>query len=651
MPLTAKGTKILNHMEKEYGAKEGESVFYASKNKGKISGVDAREDANAKEKKLERLRNDLSSLKRSLSTPENIARAGGHVKLRDAIKAKEDEITRARGDDDMNRRDAGDDNNKIARAIREKFSTLSRKAQVMEFDWKSGKIEKTAANREKLKKLQTEAEEAGREFMKASMRNDADEVVKTLDHGHTIIKRGNGFVVKQGMSESKSFPSLAAAEKDAKEQIAEMEYEYKRSHRHDSDTMGYKPVKGRAFTAVDARSIGNRMDALASGVHRTLQRIDAIRSDADVSYRSSAHDLAKFGEDSANSGKSLSAIRSSCKSAGLDAGQTEIVIDAFRSTKRGDASPQSSHDLREIKKNYEWALSEWRAGRMKSEDFMKIKENHDKAIARGDAYAPVQEVSKAQYEQKCRDGEWEAQSDPSSQGLVEVKVNGRTKKWVRVRDWRSDAELREHPFLILINGSDAGGGGGRFKTLEEAKRAVPKVQKEMRKRNGGREIPSIQIIDENDGDKIVHQVRGDADFKESDHPRGGDGTFGAGANGRAGTGAGAVLSERGAGSKGTRVHPSGAAGKTSDGTPLVKSELGDMVVAKNGRPRVFTTKAMAETEAKRVGGKVMEMGLKGNVFHVSKNDSDMSSLSKVDLAERIKRGDADAMKEVERRAK
>jgi hypothetical protein len=41
MPLTAKGQKILENMEKEYGQKKGEQVFYASRNKGKISGVDS----------------------------------------------------------------------------------------------------------------------------------------------------------------------------------------------------------------------------------------------------------------------------------------------------------------------------------------------------------------------------------------------------------------------------------------------------------------------------------------------------------------------------------------------------------------------------------------------------------------------------------
>lgn len=41
MPLTDKGEKIMGAMQKEYGAKEGESVFYASKNAGRISGVDS----------------------------------------------------------------------------------------------------------------------------------------------------------------------------------------------------------------------------------------------------------------------------------------------------------------------------------------------------------------------------------------------------------------------------------------------------------------------------------------------------------------------------------------------------------------------------------------------------------------------------------
>jgi len=40
MPLTSKGKKIMASMKKKYGSKKGEEVFYASKNKGTIEGVE-----------------------------------------------------------------------------------------------------------------------------------------------------------------------------------------------------------------------------------------------------------------------------------------------------------------------------------------------------------------------------------------------------------------------------------------------------------------------------------------------------------------------------------------------------------------------------------------------------------------------------------
>jgi hypothetical protein len=38
--LTAKGKTIMSAMRKEYGENKGERVFYASRNKGTIKGVD-----------------------------------------------------------------------------------------------------------------------------------------------------------------------------------------------------------------------------------------------------------------------------------------------------------------------------------------------------------------------------------------------------------------------------------------------------------------------------------------------------------------------------------------------------------------------------------------------------------------------------------
>jgi hypothetical protein len=42
MPLNEKGKKIMRSMRKQYGKKRGETIFYASKNKGTIKGVEKR---------------------------------------------------------------------------------------------------------------------------------------------------------------------------------------------------------------------------------------------------------------------------------------------------------------------------------------------------------------------------------------------------------------------------------------------------------------------------------------------------------------------------------------------------------------------------------------------------------------------------------
>ena len=40
MPLTKKGKKVMSSMKKQYGKKKGEQVFYATRNKGKLKGVE-----------------------------------------------------------------------------------------------------------------------------------------------------------------------------------------------------------------------------------------------------------------------------------------------------------------------------------------------------------------------------------------------------------------------------------------------------------------------------------------------------------------------------------------------------------------------------------------------------------------------------------
>jgi len=51
MPLTKKGKKIKKSMEKQYGKKKGEAVFYATENKGKLKGVTKTKSKKTSKKK------------------------------------------------------------------------------------------------------------------------------------------------------------------------------------------------------------------------------------------------------------------------------------------------------------------------------------------------------------------------------------------------------------------------------------------------------------------------------------------------------------------------------------------------------------------------------------------------------------------------
>ena len=55
MPLNKKGKKIMKAMKKQYGAEEGEAVFYASKNKGVIDDVERKALGGSVKSKKEKL--------------------------------------------------------------------------------------------------------------------------------------------------------------------------------------------------------------------------------------------------------------------------------------------------------------------------------------------------------------------------------------------------------------------------------------------------------------------------------------------------------------------------------------------------------------------------------------------------------------------
>lgn len=75
MPLTAKGEEILASMKSEYGAEKGERVFYASKNAGKISGVDSDECPGCGRVECDCAMNDAVSPSDLAARKETILRA------------------------------------------------------------------------------------------------------------------------------------------------------------------------------------------------------------------------------------------------------------------------------------------------------------------------------------------------------------------------------------------------------------------------------------------------------------------------------------------------------------------------------------------------------------------------------------------------
>jgi hypothetical protein len=52
MPLTSKGKKVMKAMKDQYGTKKGEQVFYATKNKGKLMGVEHKKSTRPKKRSV-----------------------------------------------------------------------------------------------------------------------------------------------------------------------------------------------------------------------------------------------------------------------------------------------------------------------------------------------------------------------------------------------------------------------------------------------------------------------------------------------------------------------------------------------------------------------------------------------------------------------
>jgi len=76
MPLTEKGRKIMNNMQRTYGGNKGEQVFYATANAGKIKGVEETQEL----KKGGRVRKASKSSKSKAKGKSRVNEAGNYTK-------------------------------------------------------------------------------------------------------------------------------------------------------------------------------------------------------------------------------------------------------------------------------------------------------------------------------------------------------------------------------------------------------------------------------------------------------------------------------------------------------------------------------------------------------------------------------------------
>ena len=76
MPLTRKGKDIMQSMQRTYGGKKGEQVFYATANAGKIEGVEETQEL----KKGGRVRKARKSSKPKAKGKSRVNEAGNYTK-------------------------------------------------------------------------------------------------------------------------------------------------------------------------------------------------------------------------------------------------------------------------------------------------------------------------------------------------------------------------------------------------------------------------------------------------------------------------------------------------------------------------------------------------------------------------------------------
>lgn len=155
MPLTDKGEKILENMKENYGEEKGTSVFYASKNAGKITGVDAMADDDKKKdqepdeptkakvaagdlpSQLKAAEDELQALEREEAQAlEGTERSNTIEDTKTKIRALRDEIKasaqKALRGDAMARVECDEDRETVAKLLNDACDTLAKRLDAYE---------------------------------------------------------------------------------------------------------------------------------------------------------------------------------------------------------------------------------------------------------------------------------------------------------------------------------------------------------------------------------------------------------------------------------------------------------------------------------------------------------------------------------------
>jgi hypothetical protein len=133
MPLTSKGEKIHRAMVEKHGKEEGERIFYASKNAGRITGVDKKADAEEKEEKkdAEVKETPTKETKTTVKEPAGEEKEDPKSKVKSAeMELKALEREQEQSEESQSRQNNIDDQKSIVRQLRNEMRETEHKERM-----------------------------------------------------------------------------------------------------------------------------------------------------------------------------------------------------------------------------------------------------------------------------------------------------------------------------------------------------------------------------------------------------------------------------------------------------------------------------------------------------------------------------------------